>query len=229
MTNSDIRRILHEKDVNYLYHANTVCTAITYLENGGLLSRGTVEELGLVQTSQLSDEIDIELNVYYDIFFDSVDIHERAKKINNYGPVTFVYSTSMIDKLPEGVIRVTKTNPIYWNTSMSDTDKYFINSNEMWFSYQKGCFNQHFTILNQREPLSFDCLHKIILDDPHAVRGSDRIIFENAIEKIEKLLEDNNINVPLVIRECPDECQCSSQYNRFKEGYIYYKFGVDCM
>ena len=59
MTNEEIKSILKEKEVKHLYHANTVATACTFLENGGLLSRGYVEDHDLFQTSQMSDEDEI--------------------------------------------------------------------------------------------------------------------------------------------------------------------------
>ena len=71
------KSILKEKKVKHLYHANTVATACTFLENGGLLSRGYVEDHDLFQTSQRSDEHDQHVDVFYDIFFDSVDVHKR--------------------------------------------------------------------------------------------------------------------------------------------------------
>ena len=43
MNNQKIKSILIDKGVQYLYHANTVPTACTFLENGGLLSRAYVE------------------------------------------------------------------------------------------------------------------------------------------------------------------------------------------
>ena len=219
---------MKSKNVQYLYHANTVKTSTTFLENGGLISRGAVNDLGLVQTPQISDETDREFNVDYDIFFDSVDIHERAKKINNYGPVTFVYSIDVIDALPEGCIKITKTNPMYWNQNMTEEEKYFTNYVDLRNNYEKGNFNQHFTITNQRQPLTFDYLCKIILDDPHAIRQADQRIFEQAVNYINEAVIEKNINVPLVIRKCPMGCHCSEQYNNFREGYIYYRFGIDC-
>ena len=50
--------VLKNKKVHYLYHANTVVTAITFLENNGLYSRQAVEDKGLFQTPQVSDETD---------------------------------------------------------------------------------------------------------------------------------------------------------------------------
>lgn len=68
MTNFEIKQILISKQINYLYHSNTVETSITFLRHGGLLSRGAVEKNGLNQTPQRSDEIDKQLGIYNDIF-----------------------------------------------------------------------------------------------------------------------------------------------------------------
>lgn len=226
MNNTEIKNILLAENVNYLYHANTVRTSITFLENGGLISRSTVEDLGLVQTSQTSDETDRLFNVDYDIFFDSVDIHERIKKINNYGPVTFVYSINVINILPEGTIKITKKNPMYWNDGMTEEEKYFTTYDEMFVNYRKGNFNQHFTIVNQHTPLSFNYLCKIIIDNPCSIRQSDQEIFEKAVERINEIATTKNITVPIVVRECSPGCNCKNQYNGFKEGYIYHRFGI---
>lgn len=103
-----------------MYHANTVATACTFLENGGLLSRGYVEDHDLFQTSQRSDEHDQHVDVFYDIFFDSVDVHKRGNDRNKYGPVTFVYSVGVIDTLSEGELQITKDNPIRWKADMPE-------------------------------------------------------------------------------------------------------------
>lgn len=56
---------------------------------------------------------------YHDIFFDSVDIHKRARKINDYGSVTFVYSVDVLDELENYDICVTRDNPIHWEKDMT--------------------------------------------------------------------------------------------------------------
>ncbi len=68
MTNDDLKQVLLNKNVNHLYHANSVATACTFLENGGLLSRGLVEKLNLYQTPQESNEQDKKMDVFNDIF-----------------------------------------------------------------------------------------------------------------------------------------------------------------
>lgn len=67
MNNQTIKHILMDKGVQYLYHANTVPTACTFLEHGGLLSRAYIENHSLFQTSQ-KQMIKIELWVFSTIF-----------------------------------------------------------------------------------------------------------------------------------------------------------------
>lgn len=76
---AEVKKVLIHKGVTELFHVNSVITSLTFIDNGGLLSRETVEEYNLPQTDQQSDDIDKKFNIYNDIFFDSVDIHERAK------------------------------------------------------------------------------------------------------------------------------------------------------
>lgn len=227
MTNMEIKSILKAKGVENLFHANTVCTAITFLKSGGLLSRGAVEDMGLIQTPQISDSDDKKYDVFYDIFFDSVDIHKRTNKLNNYGPLTFVYDLDVIDSLPEGSVKITKKNPIHWTEDMCDNEKYFIDVDELESYFQKGDFGQHITLVGQHRPISFDYLCKIILDNPNLIRHNDMVILRKSRSYIVELLEECGLIGLLVNRECSNQCSCSSQYNSYKEGCIYYKFSPE--
>ena len=184
-------------------------------------------DMGLIQTSQISDNDDKKYDVYYDIFFDSVDIHKRTNKLNHYGPLTFVYDLDVIDSLPEGSVKITKKNPIHWTEDMCDNEKYFTDVNELEFCFQKGNFGQHITLICQHHPVSFDYLCKIILDNPNLRSDKDRRILNNSRFYIAKTLEKYGVMVPLVNRECSDHCYCSFQYNNYNEGYVYYKFSPE--
>lgn len=83
----EIYSILKEKEVPYLYHANTVASSLTFIQNRALLSRGFVERKGLFQTPQKSDTGDKEFDVWEHIFFDGADLHLKYKRCNHYGPV----------------------------------------------------------------------------------------------------------------------------------------------
>lgn len=225
ITTSQIKQILIEKDIQYLYHANTVATAVTFLNNRGLLSRGAVEERGLSQTPQESDESDKTLGVFYDIFFDSDDIHVRANDLNKYGPVTFVYSIDVLDSIPHYVVKVTRDNPIQWDKTMPEPERYFTELNLMRDEYHKGTFKQQLTICNINEPLLFSPhLVKILLENPHIDNST---YFNTAKNTIKNLLEYNSINVPLEIRQCSDDCNCQKGYKTRKEGFTYYRFRIN--
>ncbi|MFU2421343.1 MAG: hypothetical protein ACM677_00175 [Bacteroides sp.] len=224
VTVSQIKQVLIDNEVEYLYHANTVATSISFLLKGGLLSRGAVEELNYTQTPQKTDDLDKRLGVYFDIFFDSDDIHARAKDLNSYGPVTFVYSINILDTLKDKVVKITKDNPIRWSETTPEEERYFTELIPMQFEYQKGAFRQHLLICDMHEPLSFNpYLVKIIIDNPNI---DNTTYFDNAVNAIQTILEKKGINAPLEVRECPADCKCKQKYKKFKEGFTYYKFKV---
>ena len=80
------------------------------------------------------------------------------------------------------------------------------------------------TVRNIREALSFKYLTKIIVDYPGE---SPEKYFNPAYCAFENALKDNGINVPIVIRKCPSECNCQEQYNNYKEGFVYYRFKTE--
>ena len=221
MNNAQLKKFLRDRNVLYLYHANTVVTSCTFFENGGLLSRGVVEDRGLFQTPQETDERDKQVDVFYDLFFDSIDIHRRKRNLNHYGPVMFVYSIDLIDSLPEDSIRITKDNPIRWHSGMTEEEKYFLSEDELKIGFAKGDFTQHFTIRHQMEPLSFKYLRKIVLDDPGV---EDTRYFENAHQHLQKLIEQYAPTISLEVRQCPPECGCQEQYRSHRIGYVYHRF-----
>ncbi len=179
---------------------NSVITSLTFINNGGLLSGKTVEKRNLTPTNQSSDEIDKKFDIYNDIFFDSVDIHERAKDVNNYGVITFVYSVDVLDEIADYDICVTKENPINWDEDIPYEKRYFSDADSLYCGFHKGDFGNHITVRNISEPVSFQHLKKIIIDNP----GEDRQnYFSPAYAVIENSIENNNIDVPIEIRECP--------------------------
>lgn len=222
ITVQEIKKILIENNVEYLYHANTVLTSITFLKQGGLMSRGLVEEMGLCQTSQKTDELDKKLGVYYDIFFDSDDIHSRAKDINYYGPVTFVYSIDILDILNDKEVKVTRNNPLYWNISIPKDKYYFDDIYSMRREYHKGDFKQHLTICNFHQPLSFSpYLVKVIIENPN-IKNTE--YFNRAFNTIQELLYSNQLDVKLEVRQCPSDCKCQEKYKNYKIGFTHYRF-----
>ena len=68
----DVCRFLESIGYSELYHANAASTALSFLENGKILSRSHVEAHPQVcwQTRQPSDATDKRLGVFNDVFFD---------------------------------------------------------------------------------------------------------------------------------------------------------------
>lgn len=220
----EIKAILDEKNIEHLYHVNTVPTTLSYLRTGGLLSRGAVENLGLFQTPQTSDDKDKELGIWYDIFFDSVDIHERAKDINKYGPLTLVFNNEvlMLDNLE---VKITKDNPVRWETSWTESQRYFEEKEDIEHEYKKGAFYQHLTICNMRYILPFTpFLERIIIDNP---KTDDDKLFQKAFDAIQAILTEKYPMVVLVARECSDDCNCINRYKGYQPGAIWHKYRID--
>lgn len=222
MKASVIKEILAYKGVEYLYHVNTVVTSLTYINNGGLLSRGSVEDAGLLQTPQESDYLDREFDVFYDIFFDSVDIHERAKQTNHYGVIAFEFSIDVLDELDDCDILVTKDNPIRWKSAEDYENNYFTNERDLCDYFFKGNFAQHITIRKPYRPIRFDYLKNIIIETPYEMENKT---FNVALESIENALMNNGYNPDLLVfRKCSSDCRCKAEYKNNHPGFTYYRF-----
>ena len=196
---AEVKKILIHKGVTELFHVNSVITSLTFINNGGLLSRE-----------------------YNDIFFDSVDIHERAKDVNNYGVITFVYSVDVLDEVADYDICITQENPANWDEDIPYEERYFPDVDSLYYGFHKGDFGNHITVRNISKPISFQYLKKIIIDNP----GEDgQKYFSLAYEAIKDSIENNNINVPIEIRECPPKCKCHQKYET-NIRFTYHRFKI---
>lgn len=220
MNAAEVKSVLKLHRVNNLYHANTVVTALTFLNNGGLMSREYVEKNGYPQTIQESDELDKEWDIYNDVFFDSVDIHERIKNVNFYGAVTFEYSLDLLDSLSGYDVLVTKNNPVHWEKGSSLESRYFLDIEELKSGFTKGSFIQHITVKNA-EIIPFDYLERIIIENP----GEGKEDYLNtALAEIMNVINKNNLRIIPEVRECKNNCKCADTYKSNQEGYTYYRF-----
>lgn len=216
---SELIKILKRKELRHLFHANSVSTALTFLRNGGLLSREYVENHGLVQTAQCSDQSDRLLGVYNDIFFDSCDIHERGRLANKYGPVLFVYNLGVLNNYDENTVKITKSNPLYWSLHMTEEDKYFQSNDEIASGFNYGTFEQHITVRNAGF-IDFAALECIVFDYPfnkpllglfNTPEEKETITQHNQIWNIAWLAlekECQNKGIKLYQRECTPGCAC---------------------
>lgn len=208
MTNADIKQVLLDHNVHHLYHTNTVETSLSFLKNGGLLSRGLCEEMGLPQTPQITDDTDRRDGIYFDIFFDASEIQSRTG-FSAYGPILFQYSLDVLDSIDERMVRITKRNPDKWQANEREEDRFFTDLDTLSFVYDEWDFGQHIVIADQHSPLSFDYLERIVISDP---QRDDNHLYEQAFLAIESALHDNDIRVPFVRRDY-------AYYDRFFEKY----------
>lgn len=209
----DVVSVLVEKGCRNLFHVNTVKTSLTYIQQGGLLSRGAVVNMGLAQTWQKSDEQDQDVGVWNDIFFDAVDIHARIRSFNYYGPVMFVYN---LDVLLENdiQIKVIKTNPSKWDDSTSLAERYYQNKDDLRSNYVLGRFDTMFTMVDQFEPLHFVPHLVNITVDQGGVVDQSLNLGDNAFSLLRNHANKYcpDIVDKIQMRSCPDNCKCTEGY-----------------
>jgi len=218
LDSASILRILKEKGITHLYHANTVKTACSFIQEGGLLSRGAVESRGLVQTPQSSDSDDKFFEVWNDIFLDSSDLHALHGRQNYYGPVLFKFSVDVlsIPNLPP--LWITNNNPIYWDRGSRVEERYFQSINQVEKEYMNGAVKEMITLRNTLSPLPFHpYLEEIILDDPDiSIDGVN--LFKHASAKLANAIKGSHLdmdNVKRVKRKC-GYCWCTNNYAKQK-------------
>ncbi|MFY0481288.1 hypothetical protein ACI6PS_01680 [Flavobacterium sp. PLA-1-15] len=228
---NELYQILYEKGIKNLYHANTIATSITFLNQRSLLSRKYVEDNHLFQTGQYSDAKDKKFEIWDGIFLDAMDIHTEFKRRNKYGPFLFSFDISLIKSEYIKTVRVTKVNPVHWNSQQTEKDWYYSDLVEFKDNYKKG--NKYrdvgsMIILNNIEgklPLR-PFLNKFILDNPNVsvnnnnslkyladIIGDEllKIIAENEFKDVEKELRHRNSII---------NCTCWSQYKNLNQGTL---------
>jgi len=207
-----VRHVLERVGVKHLYHANTVATAMTFLEVGGLLSRGEVRRRGHYQTPQASDRVDEKFDVIDDVFVDGIDIHSRGRTRNNYGPVLFVLSLALLewDQLPP--LWVTRKNPIGWREGQKDSLRYYRTVEEFAAAYKFGDYFQLLTLRGATDPIPVHFIDHIELDDPkRGVRKPDTSCFVGARAALGEA-SGKFSDLPVDSHRCPASCTCEASY-----------------
>lgn len=219
----ELYQYLKSQNVTHLYHANTVSTSCTFINNNGLLSRGAIEKRGLFQTAQDSDEKDKLYDVWDDIFLDITDLHGHFPRQNFYGPVLFKFSLDILLSPSITEIWITKGNPIDW-TGAKDTEKlYFKDINELQQDKTYPFYQRMITIRKMNNPLPFSpYLDSIILDNPmvkitYNCEGGEKEVvhlYKSAHELLISCLEKNNLSTDLLIARgcCSNPCYCRKNY-----------------
>jgi hypothetical protein len=216
LNNSELYDFLIEKDIWVLYHANTFRTSLTYFQEYGLLSRGAVESRGLLQTVQSSDEIDKVINVWDDVFLDTVDLHSFFHRQNYYGPILFEFSVNLV-KNEDYDIWITKNNPINWKKETPNDERYFNSIDDLktnWDSIPRQ--RKMITIRNNSTPILFEYVRRIIVDDPKVTLIEGEIkthVFNDCVRNLkEVIIAGHPLKGKFMTRDCKGYCYCTSNY-----------------
>lgn len=227
LNSKEVLKVLTAKGIDTLHHANTVQTSCLFLQHGRVLSRGTVDERHWNQTSQKSDDLDKKFGIWYDIFLDSVDIHDRAKRRNLYGPVLFRFSLDLLneDWLPS--IWITKKNPTKWVDGEPASDRYYSSIYELSNGYQKGNFDSMFMLRHAGGVLRLlPHLKDIVLDDPNWEHSGIDIYAQTVGALRASAWQGGIREIDIVKRECKKDCNCTNQYNEVLKTFAEKKAGA---
>lgn len=210
MNGTDVYQVLHQHGVTHLHHANTVPTSCTFLEQRGLASRGWVEHWGLTQTVQYSDDLDKQYGIWNDVFTDGVDIHARASRRNQYGPVLFRLPLGALLTAPPGTsVMVTRRNPVKWVPGEADAARYFLTFEELSAGYHYGEFDQHVVFRTPGWILPLATFPvEIILDNPGRVLSDGNDAYQAAVGKLQAAAAVGGTPITIAQRQCRSTCKC---------------------
>ncbi len=211
LKSSAVWDVLEAHDVEHLYHANSVITSCQFIKQKALLARGAVERMKLPQTEQYTDAVDKRYSLWFDVFADPIDIHERAGRANRYGPVLFVLDLERLRTSYTGNVWVTKLNPTRWAGTTRE-DRWFQSNADLKENFVYGDFNQMivFRHCGGIMPLA-DSFDHIILDDPRLkVDGVD--MYSGAVGALTLAACDAGMEITIEKRECARHCDCRQHY-----------------
>lgn len=222
---SEIFEVLKNKGIFTLYHADTVITSCSFLKKGYLLSRGELEKLQLPMTDQQSDAQDKKFGLWYDVFVDGIDIHDRIKKRNYYGPVLLCIDSSVLIQKQISSIKVTKSNPQSWNDNISEKEIYFQNINEFKYGYNYGDFQKMFVIPKGSGVVRFNKYLRRIVVDYISLNGTH--YYAQALKVLKSAAEKGGVsNIKIERRNCADGCKCDQEYQRMTPATLQKFFGL---
>jgi hypothetical protein len=227
---SDLYGILKRAGVTHLHYADSVLTSCTFLEQGGILSRGFVEDQGLKQSSQTSDELAKKYGIWHSIFVPHLDIHDRegqTKAPNLYGPALFVLDLDVLLQLPPGSdVRVTKRSPAYWYDSEPNSGRWFESAEEVAKGVHFSDLHKMLAIQTPSGKLNFPNRRaRIILDDPQRQVLSGENAYIHAENRFKAAAANGGVGISIERRKCPVGCICINKYATWSTPVVDFYFG----
>jgi hypothetical protein len=167
-----------------------------------------VDRRGLNQTPQSSDKLDKRKSIWFDVFTDSVDIHEKAATENHYGPVLFVLDLSLIQRAYTGRVWLTKLNPTKWN-SRPRQERWFQSVEDISDNFCYGNFDHMIVFRHCGGELPLGrFLKEIILDDPQIETKNKIDLFSAAYGALCLAMTDSALDARIRKRKCAAACRC---------------------
>lgn len=231
MKPEEVYEVLRGIQVTHLHHANSVATSCSFLQVGGLVSRGLAEANNLPQTPQpMSDDLDKKFSIWHCLFVDHVDIHERGgrkKGPNKYGPVLFVFDVGVLLKMPKGTeVFVTKSNPIHWWAGQADADRWFLSREELSANLSYGAFDKMLVIQTPSQKLDFpDRSATIYLDDPQRQVSTGTDAYSHAESRLKAAAAAGGITASIEPHVCRPGCICVDTYAGYPQQQVDFFFG----
>lgn len=226
----DVHDILvNEKNVDYLYHANTVLTSCTYLRHGALLSRKVCDDHQLPQTPQYTDDDDRGFGLWNNIFLDTCDIHDRASTANKYGPVLFILSLDFLLSDDLDTVKITRANPANWEVWTPASDRWYQSIGEVQQDFSKYDFGSHLVLEETGGHLSLSLyLQTVKLDEPRRDLDSGGRLgaMPTATGALVGAESASEVSPSFEIRNCEAHCGCLREYERFSTDEIIRRFGM---
>lgn len=224
ISSKSLYSLLKKKEVPFLYHANTVATALTFLNARSLLSRHQVEADGLAQSSQISDEHDKKYDVWDHVYVDGTDHHVLYSRPNNYGPVLFRLNLELLTSPLFPVVYIMRSNPLRWIDKMTLDQKFYTDIDEIDEIYltKKQLDSQTmFTFRNPGYGIKLNkFLHSIGIDEPEILlklTSVGEIGAGNYVRTvIGNAMKQNGLgHIPLMKRHntAVGNCRCWTRYN----------------
>jgi hypothetical protein len=206
-----------------------VATSCTFLEHGALLSRGYVEDHGLIQTYQSSDVIDKKFGIWNAVFVDHVDIHYRGGRVkgpNQYGPVLFVLDVDVLLQLPADTdVRVTRTNPVHWTEQQADEDRWYRTVGELSQNLSYGDFDKMLVIFTPDGKLDFPNRNvRVELDNPKRLLPNGTDAYSHAERRLHAAAAVGRMSIVVVPHECRNGCVCETTYGNYAPSFFEPKF-----
>jgi hypothetical protein len=204
--------ILKGKGIDYLHHANSVQTSCSFLKTGCLTSRGSTISRGLRQTDQMSDNLDRKYGVWFDVFTDSVDIHQRASRRNKYGPVLLKIKSEILTASDMPPCWITKKNPTKWVENEPLENRWFSSIDELQNLFKMGEFDQMIVFRHIGGVLPIkNFVNEIILDDPNQEYYGLKF-YDLAAGALFSAANESDMKITIYKRLCNIGCTCQNEY-----------------